>query len=102
MACHLAVPASLAAFGSRAIARTVTVMPPTDEDILEFKRIYENETKENLTMDEAREATGRLYQFLQIIEAVLPRLDEATLAKFSVPRNVEGKAEDIHLHPFKT
>jgi len=102
MACHLAVPASLAAFGSLAIARTVTVMQPTDEDILEFKRIYENETQENLTMDEAREATGRLYQCLQIIEAALPALDEATLAKFCVPRNVEGKAEDIHLHPSTT
>lgn len=101
MACYLAVPASLATFGLLAIARTVTVMQPTDQDILEFKQIYENETKENLTIDEAREATGRLYQFLQILEAALPGLDEATLAKFCVPRNVEGKAEDRHPHPSK-
>jgi hypothetical protein len=76
-------------------------MQPTDSDILEFKRIYENETTESLTMDEAREAAGRLYQFLQILEAALPALDEATLAKFAAPRNVEGKADDIHLPPSK-
>ncbi len=76
-------------------------MRPTDSEILEFKRIYENETKDYLTMEEAREAAGRLYQFLKILETALPALDAATLAKFSAARNVEGKADDTTPSPAK-
>jgi len=102
MACHLAVPASLAAFGSLAIARTVTVMQPTERDIIDFKHIYEGDTDETLTMEEAAEATRRLFQYLHLLTEALSKLDEATLARFLAAANLKEQADKPRTAPIPT
>jgi hypothetical protein len=82
MACHLAVPASRTAFIDTPCYFYSVFMRVTDSMITSFKEKYEKEANETLTMAEARDATARLYQLLEIILDEIWQLDSTTLAKF--------------------
>ena len=69
-------------------------MQLSDSDILEFKRIYEAETRESLTLDEARDAANRLYRLLELLRDAIPKLKPDTLAKFKSRVMVKERGDE--------
>ncbi len=67
-------------------------MQLTDSDIEQFKRIYEAETRETLTTDEARDAANRLYGLLELIREATPRFGPRDLAKLRDAAKVNERA----------